>query len=431
MLTRDLLRFDRRNQSITPRFLDPKDRHWQEVAETLALVYESGCGYSREELTELTLPIQNTTRSPLVAKGLNKLLLDRCTFEETDAELEQWRMQVFSEAARILRAPSQEEQTTVSGSNNLEVYRQRVGDLLSMPADLLATRLYRDLPARQSLLAFKPLAPEALLHRYNMAQAQGLLWWSQALSIDTDESDVGVLRPFFRYLKFFRLLARITRSPAGGFHIQLDGPLSLFENSRKYGILLANFFPAVCSLSHWQVQADIDVPLQAAPGQVANRRPQHGPARLKLDDSMGLRSHFTQTHGYWPEEFEQFSLSFSQSVPTWTIQENPELLELGKQEWFVPDFSFRHESGLLVHLELFHRWHAGQLQRRLRGLAEQRSTGPLLAVGVDRFLTRQAESQALLEGSAWYQQHGFAFNVFPPVKRVLACLDTFRNAAVG
>ncbi|MEO5363420.1 MAG: DUF790 family protein [Magnetococcus sp. DMHC-8] len=423
MLTRDLLRFDQRNQKIYPRFLDTQNRNWQEVAKALTGVYETGSGLSREELTELTLPIIHAARSPLVAKGLDKLLQDRCTFRETDADLESLRMQVFMAAAQRFHPRQADGQPSGAGSNNLETFREEVARELATTPDDLSARLYADLPARQTLLVFAPPAPEQLLHRYNMALAQGPLWWARQLQIDMDEPDVGVRRQFFRHLKFFRLLARIVRTPTGSFRIQLDGPLSLFENSRKYGILLANFLPAVCALSRWNLQAEVTMP--ARTDQPAAAGPRAGPAILALDHATGLRSHFTQTGRYVPEEFERFATLFGQAVTDWQIQESPDLLELDKQEWVVPDFSFRHDSGRVVHLELFHRWHATPLQRRLESLTKPRKSRPLLALGVDRFLVKQAEVGNMLAASEWYQQHGFPFNAFPPVKRVASCLEGF------
>ena len=427
MLTRELLRFDQRNQRIHPRFLDPLNRNWQEVAEALTLVYESGIGTSREELAELTLPIINAARSPLVAKGLDKLLQDRCTFQETDDALEQFRMQLFATAAQTFYPRDESGQPMGEGTNSLETFRQAVAQTLEMEPDALSARLYGDLPDRQQLLAFSPPSAEHLLHRYNLALAQGPLWWAKQLRIEMDEPDVGVRRQFFRHLKFFRLLARIARTPTGGFTIQLDGPLSLFENSRKYGLLLASFLPAVCALSRWTIQAQVEIPIRADPSSPAanNRRPQGGPAVLELDHATGLKSHLTQTSTYVPEEFERFALQFSQEVSAWKIQETSALLELDRQEWIVPDFSFRHLSGRVVHLELFHRWHALQLQRRMQSLNNTRKTNPSLAIGVDRFLLKQAETGRALEESEWYRQHGFPFNTFPPVKRVVDCLDGF------
>ena len=404
-----MLRFDLRNQKLYPRFLDSHNKIWQNVATELITLYEAGCESSREELTELAEPILNAARSPLIAKGLNKLLLDRCTFQEVDSELELFRFKVFTIAAQ--RFCQQEP----GGMNNLETYRKRVADSLAMEPDALSSRLYSDLPDRHVLLSFKPITPEQLLHRYNMAQAQGPLCWADGLTIEIEEPDVGIRRKFFQRLKFFRLLARLSPKQPGHFSIQLDGPLSLFDSSRAYGMQLANFLPSVCVLNRWSIRANVRIDNGSF-------------VTLELDQNSGLKSHVTQTNTYIPEEFERFASQFNTLAQTgrkedqWKMGKTPTLLNLGVQQWVVPDFSFRHASGQVVHLELFHRWHAGLLLQRLDHL--QKSEKPL-ALGVDRFLNKDPTIKTRLKESEWFQKHGFPFNGFPPVKRVIDCLDGF------
>ena len=409
MLKKNMLRFDLRNQKLYPRFLDSQNKIWQNIATELITLYETGCGSSREELIELVEPILNAARSPLIAKGLNKLLLDRCTFQEVEVELELFRFKVFTIAAQRFC------QHEPGGMNNLETYRKRVADSVAMESDALSSRLYSDLPDRHVLLSFKRIKPEQLLHRYNMAQAQGPLYWADGLTIEIEEPDVGKRRKFFQRLKFFRLLARLFQTQAGKFSIQLDGPLSLFDSSRAYGIQLACFLPSVCALNRWSIQANVRIDNGSF-------------VTLELDQNSGLKSHFTQTNTYIPEEFERFASQFNalaqkdRKEDQWKMGKTPTLLHLGAQQWVVPDFSFRHANGQVVHLELFHRWHAGLLLQRLDHL--QNVERPL-ALGVDRFLSKDPSIQARLKESKWFQEHGFPFNGFPPVKRVVDCLNGF------
>ncbi|MBF0627257.1 MAG: DUF790 family protein [Magnetococcales bacterium] len=409
MLNRELLRFDRRAGKLHPRFVDTENGHLLDFARDLALVYVAGEGQSREELAETVLPRINGFRAPLVAKGLNKLLLDRCTFRESLEGLEARRMAIFSAAARHLRGEAH---------NDLEAFRQAVaGELDSDDPDRLALDLHADLPDRQPLIAFDPIEPEALLQRYNMALAQGPLLWSDRLTVQIREADPGRQRRFFQLLKWFQLLATVTRvsgGGAGGFTLELDGPLSLFDVQRKYGIKLASFLPAICGLSHWKLTA-----VTRLDGQVAT---------LELDETMGLKSHFSRTAHYVPDEFTTFAAQFRKEVADWVILPHPTLLELGGQELAMPDFTFQHAAGGVVHLELFHRWHAGQLPRRLKRL-DASSNPPPLVVGVERGLSRQGELVPLLEQSAWFQAHGLLFNQFPPVKRVVGRLEGLQHPA--
>lgn len=472
MLTKNLLRYNIRNQQIHPRFLDTTNLIWQKVSKELALLYEVGTNQSREELAELAKPIINNARSPLTAKGLNKLLLDRCTFQESDDALEQFRIEVFTKAAHMFRQGNSDRDDRVgqretsqtdhslpaTGTNNLEKFRLAVADSFQIAdPDSLSNRLYGDLPSRQPLLSFKTISPEKLLLRYNMAQAQGLLFWADSMLIEMEEPDVGVRRKFFQHLKFFRLLALIFQKKNHQYHIQVDGPLNLFDHQRKYGLQLAAFLPSVCVLKHWKINAKIQIENEA-------------PATYHLDQESGLQSHIFQTNTFIPDEFELFSNQFEEirkkaatkkstakksdttkstakkstakkstakqsttknsttknstdsGQGEWKIKKATPMLNLGNHEWVVPDFSFQHERGHLVHLELFHRWHKSQLLRRLKSLENR----PLkLVIGVDRYLTKDTEINEKLQNSTWYQLYGFPFNGFPPVKRVISCLDRF------
>ncbi|WP_130472697.1 DUF790 family protein [Candidatus Magnetaquicoccus inordinatus] len=420
MLTRDLLRFDIRRERVYPRYLDVQDRSWQEVARALNDTFEAAVGSSREELQEACLPIIHGARSPLVTKGLCKLLLDRCQFQEGSGEWAARRLQVFQTAAALFYSAAEQE----AGSNDLQHYRQMVGQRMQEDADQLAARLYADLPDRQQLLSFAGLQAEALLQRYNLALAQGPLLWAKSMQLHMEEKDVGVRRRFFRQLKFFRLLVRLQRPTAESYRLHLDGPLSLFEGSGRYGVLLASFLPVICLLSRWQLTADIEFPARMSE-HASRGKKGSGAVLLELDHGSGLHTHLQQTADIVPEELSRFATLFAEQVSAWKIAESSDLLELQRQEWVIPDWSFQHQSGQVVHLELFHRWHAQILRRRLHSLVQGKSALPALAIGVDRALSKQADMAELLEKSDWFQRHGFVYHQIPPLKRVVEALQSF------
>ncbi|MBF0455965.1 MAG: DUF790 family protein [Magnetococcales bacterium] len=407
MLTKDLLRFNRNRQArLFPRFLNPEDRVTLNLVEELAGLLLAGIGQSREDLAELAQPIINGYRSPLIAKGVNKLLLDRCLFREPDAGVERFRGEVFATATQLLTQDNPD-------MDSLTHFRAAVGHAFGKEADSLATELHGDLPIRQPLEEFDPLPAVRLIHRYNLAQVQGLLFNATRMTVTFTEADVGRRRFFFRYLKFFRLLARVYREGQRSYRLELDGPLSLFDQTRKYGLRMANLLPVICLLSQWSLKANV--------------KPEQRAGTLEMDHNDGLISHYTLTTAYVPEEFQIFAKQFKDTVKEWKIQKNAPLLDLSKQELVIPDFSFRHSSGQVVHLELFHRWHKGALIQRIKHLQSSRKRIPLL-IGIDRHLTKDPPTLKLLEKSAWFQEHGFAFNAFPPVKRVVKALAGFLDA---
>ncbi|MBF0417458.1 MAG: DUF790 family protein [Magnetococcales bacterium] len=410
MLTRELLRFDQRQGRLTPRFVDARNQLLRDLARDMTAVYLSSEGQSRDEIAEAVAPLINAARSPLIAKGLNKLLGDRCVFREAPEGMEERRLEIFRMAGTLLQS---------AGMNDLPAYRRAVahaldgeGDAREPDPDQLALGLHADHPDRQPLTGFDPLEPEALLHRYNLALAQGPLLWANRLTVHIRDPDPGKQRRFFRHLKFLQLLARLARDKdvEGGFTLELDGPLSLFDVQRKYGIKLALLLPELCQLREWRLQAALLL--------------ESRPLTFELSDASGLWAPEPRTGSYRPEEFEQFAAEFREKISAWEILPEAEILSLGGQELVVPDFSFRHASGMVVHLELFHRWHAGQLPARLKRL-DGPGSHPPLALGVDRALGKHPSLVPLLEASCWFQEHGLPFNQFPPVKRVADALKGF------
>lgn len=403
MLTRELLRFTCRRGMIYPRLVDPADGALQQLCGELIAIYQAGLGHNQEELTEWLKPVSAAFPAPILARGLNKLLMDRCRFPPLDDNIAIRRREVFLAATRRLR------ETT---STDLQAFRQEVADDFQADAEAMSEQLFADLPPKRILAAFRPLSPEALLHRYNLAQAQALLWWAERLTADIWEENVVKRRRLWQNLRFCRLLATIHPLPDQGFRLELDGPLSILLQTRRYGLQLAMFLPVICAMSRWRIEARI-------------HPPERGSGQLILDQESGLRSH-RQLDGYLPEEFQLFAEQFAREGGAWRMEEEIPLLDLGGQEVVIPDFSFRRpRDEAVIHLELFHRWHATALQRRLQ--QEARLTSARLLLGVDRALSREAAVQPLLAASPHFQRHGLVFHEFPPVKRVLKALEAYQD----
>ena len=118
-----------------------------------------------------------------------------------------------------------------------------------------------------------------------------------------------------------------------------------------------------------------------------------------------------------------FSKLFRSSNTGWTLDDMPGWIPLGGQALLFPDFVFRAESGAVFPMELFHRWHAAQLERRLSWCEEHPDRDLLL--GVDRaLLKKDGVLKERLEASRYFQSHGFLFRDFPGVDKVSKLLDS-------
>ncbi len=80
----------------------------------------------------------------------------------------------------------------------------------------------------------------------------------------------------------------------------------------------------------------------------------------------------------------------------------------------------------MVHLELFHCWHAAALKRRLTDLDGKRKVVIPLAIGVDRAILKKEHAlERTLQRSPWFKAYGILFREFPTVNKVVNCLDQF------
>ena len=406
MLTKDLVKFRRQGKYVRPVFISTDDSALLRMAEDLLTIYhgqEEGGNLTRGEIEELVEPVLKSHRDLKLTRGLNKLVSDRCEFSQAeDFDYPSRRRQVFLKAAELLK----------KGPENYESYHEKLINDLEL-SDFATHDIFADLPENETLTKFKEIFPRELLERYNCAQVQGLLFQSSEMEIKVSSPDPAELRRLFKYLKFFRLLAEIKqlKSPVGRkdtlvMHLKVSGPASMLENSRKYGLQLAAFFPAVCALPEWKLKADVKLSKNIY--------------RLNLDETSNLVSHYRNFTAYIPEEIIMFHRLFKEKVDDWKISGETPFIKTHKQEIVFPDLNFQNPKGEIIHLELFHRWHRGALLKRLE-FCEGNPDLPLL-LGVDRSLLK-GDLPQLLENSEYFQKKGFLFRDFPGVSRVNKLLN--------
>ena len=394
MLTKELLRFQRRG-GFKPQFADTASPALLDFAAELISLYADAAKQrmSREELESLTTVLLRRHRDPKFGEGLNKLLWDRCEFDiPRELDYPGMRRKLFACSAEALK----------QSHGDLDRYRELLGDF----HEFMAADIYGDLPEQERLLHFRELYPNELLSRYNTAQVQGLLFYASEVELQIHDDNPAELRRVFKYLKFFRLLAELERGRNGMLNLHISGPFSLFANTRKYALQLANFFPALLHLSSWKLRAEI---------QLGNFR-----GTLNLDNRCGLVSHYRNFSSYVPEEIRLFHKLFSDTATGWKIIGDTPFIAGIKPELIFPDLSFCRESdGMLLHLELFHRWHKGILEKRLAFLQDHPDL-PLI-LGIDRSLADDAEFALLCE--RYPRVFCYRFRDFPGVDRTLKMLN--------
>lgn len=394
MLTRELLIFRRVKGNLRPTFIDARDDDLLALAASLIEILEHGVGETRGTLDEALGVLVGEARKQKLARGLVKLLQDRCGFEEAGDTAAALRRQAFVASAATLRA--------LPDDASLDLYLARLTPALPLPLEACRAQLYDDLAEHRRLLTRVLPTPQALLERYNLALAQGLALYAQRLRVRTPTQSQLELRKLLRWLKWSRLVAEVQRED-DGWLLQVEGPGAMFDMQKKYGLQLANFLAAVPLLSKYTLEAEVDVPRGAK-------------GTMVLDHKDPLRALDQSALGHIPPEIEAGMAALADD--RWTCEALPELRHTGATGMCVPDFGLRdRETGASVVVELFHRWHRGALLRRLGELHTRPDPG--LVLGVDLSLVKDAELAARVHD----HPQVFTFNKFPSRRRLQPILD--------
>lgn len=387
MLTKDLLRFQVRDGRIAPTLLKPTPGNLA-LAASLIAHWQDGVGRRLGELEDAAVPLLHASRAMVVARGLQKLLLDRCRFVDA-ASTEHLRREALLASAAALRAPAAD----------ADAHRAAVAAGLGLDGEALAERLYGDLPDQAVLEAGPDIDAEDLLARYNLALCQGLLLHAGELRITVHDAATGLRRKLLKALRWRRLLARIAGDDGAALDLVVSGPGSVLDQATRYGLQLALFLPALACAARWSAAATIAVPRAGA-----------GRAVLTLDHGLGLPGD-TAFLGHVPEELRDLGAAIAAACPEWRLDE-PQLLPLPDGEIVVPDLQLR-VGGAGWSVELFHRWHGSALARRLAQLA--RGQAPGLLLGVDRALARTTAVAPLL-ADPLFATRGFLFSDLPTAR---------------
>jgi predicted nuclease of restriction endonuclease-like RecB superfamily len=292
-------------------------------------------------------------REQRLARGLLKLVLDRCEFE-ADAAMDamELRRTLFTHAASMRR---QAEHAAFDRAAVVAALATERG----VASDGIERALFADLADAHILREARLLAPEALLAEHHLAQHQAVLLRALSVRATVWSAAPANYRHLFRKLKFLRLLHRIEALPKhAGYHLHIDGPYSLFESVTKYGLQLALALPALMTCDRFTIEADLRWGRERRPLRYALRGPLAGEF---LDGNDGR--HPTST---FSEEVVALLHDLSALPGPWRPALCDAILDLPGVGQCVPDLEFVHEqTGQTVYLEVLGFWSRDAVWKRI------------------------------------------------------------------
>lgn len=399
MLTADLVRATARGGLVRPQWLATAGPGGEaaraRAAEWIAL-FDEHVGRPRGELDEAIDERVAGRPDPKLDRGLVKLLEDRATFRGLSSEdAAARRRAVFAASAAAWRG----------GAFDRAAVLADVAPTFATTPDRLDEELYGDLRESEVLEGWGRVEPDELVERYNLALAQAVLLRALRLSVRVERAEPPRLRQLLRHVKFHGLL-QAARREGEAIVLELDGPLSIFSATPRYGVKMAGFLPALLLCEAWSLEADV---------QLGHRRHRR---RFLLDPSAGLRSRARDAGAWLPELVEAFERRFAEVAPDWAVDRTVPLLNLGG-EVVVPDFRFVHrESGFEASMEVLGYWRRGAVDRRLAALREHGA--PRLLLALDPSLKVGKEQLRGIEGPV------VSFRDVPDARKVRKVLEGLR-----
>jgi uncharacterized protein len=401
MLPQKLLPIRNQKELIIPKYLPTNDRGWLDEIEQLIQIIQNSIGCPRGELEDLfkQMTSDNSTQQ-MIRDGFIHLLMDRCEFEaQSELPPAEIREKLFTFATESRRSGEQFDRTVIM---------KRVAEDLQTNSEVLEQAFLADLVAEQRLIAFEACTSEWLMNRYNVALAQSMLGRAYHVTILLQKEIPARYRQLFRAINFHRLIAQVTAISEDQFRIELDGPLSLFRSTQKYGVQLANFLPHLLHCKDFELTAKI----------------YWGPKKVEkvfqLTNRFGLRSHLVDYGDYQPLEVKLALQGLQKLAGDWQVIQEADLVRVGDKIW-VPDFTLMHQpSGYIVWVEIRGYWRKGNIQKDLQRLAAVYPHQHVMAVSDSM---RADDNEDLLPDSV------YVYKRQPLAAEIIACAEKNRLAS--
>jgi predicted nuclease of restriction endonuclease-like RecB superfamily len=375
---------------LIPHRLSPNDGRALRAVGELCDLYAAHRGRPRATL-ERTLtakeeelgPQLDARRGFRIVRALCKLLEEHAEWEApTAADPYSVRTRVFELASSLPEPPATT--SDLLGTPTRDEVLAQVSREMSLEEPVAA--MYADRRGAQLLGPFEKPTPEELIARYNVAQVQGVLYAAKDMTVDLG---VGAdARLVFRYVKLFGLIYAVEPLTEDAYRLRLDGPLSLFGGTRRYGLRLAKFLPALLLTAPWSLHASVEW--------------KGRDASLELDSaSSNLTGHYVRPeNGEDDDLVEAFRRAWerAKSTESWRLLPGPGVIPLpGQKTALVPDFTIEDLSGEKVHLEILGFWSERRLIERVALLRAAASRGHRVLVAASERLG--ASPEALSEAS--------------------------------
>ncbi|MEM9165254.1 MAG: DUF790 family protein [Cyanobacteria bacterium P01_F01_bin.4] len=366
MLPSDLLIHRPQGDSLVPKHL-PQSKHWLAIAANLIALFQGCVGETQGYLNQRLQEIEGEATDYRIKRGLAHILRGLSTFEiVSPLEPPALRQRVFELASAGAHSPT-------AAKTHLATLAQQLTQELDRPVEShhIQQGLYADLQENRILTDFETLDPEALLHRYNLSQVQGIFYRASHVILNVHRNDPGEYKLMFRYLKLFRLMTYIEGEADQGFTVTIDGPASLFKPSTRYGLDIAKLVPAILHVTRWHLTATLQ--------WKDTYREQTLEKQFTLANTCDLVSHYPPGKPYDSMLEAAFAERWGKLKTDWQLEREVDLIPIPGSV-MIPDFRLVHPDGRVYLLEIVGYWRPEYLRKKFSQVRQSGCDHLILAI---------------------------------------------------
>jgi predicted nuclease of restriction endonuclease-like RecB superfamily len=419
MLTLQLLRVRTRNGAIFPLFCTKEE----DIELAKKIIHEFQQTWKNKERKAVledrisTIEESDEGNDYKLVRGLYALLERRCTFKSNDSNSDSdigitnnnnnnTGINPSVDPPRIRKAIFEE--SSRRGFALTELERQEIASTVAskfhLPShDIVLRSMWSDLDDNLILEHFDTIGPEDLVGWYNLSLMQTLLFNCTKLDfyISGGLNWKRVLRTVKR-LGLMYHLQQPQQQQDNRIICSLEGPLSLFKLTDRYGTLLAKLLPSIIFASdkrredgdrrsdgssagggEWHLDAwiirktmegrkiyEFKISNNEIPQLLADPYPSYLHGSSKEKDEIAKPSSLYNGHNIFDSVVEEkFAKRFEQAETGWRLTREPDPLVLSNGGAFIPDFVFE-KYDRKIYLEIVGFWTKEYLERKLQKLAD-------------------------------------------------------------
>jgi predicted nuclease of restriction endonuclease-like RecB superfamily len=349
LLPAELLRVRLQKGEVRPSFIS-KQEEYLKLAGNIISIFNSCIGKKKLYLNQAMKDLEESVFDYKLVRGLALLLERMCVFEiKAPFEPARARSTVFEIASKL-------------GFTDKTSAISEAAKILGLSYEEVERSLFADLEEELILSAVQHISPKELVEQYNLSLTQTLLF--RCIKMDFIISDNW--KRVFSAIKRNGLMYSIQKSD-DSYTISVDGPLSIFRMSERYGTSIAKILPEIMNSVEWKIYADI---LWRSSNRIF---------KLALSSSESdLFPKLNNYENYDSSVEERFAEEFSTYDTSWKIRREPEPLLTGSHV-IIPDFSFE-RYGKKVYFEIVGFWTKEYLENKVKKLKMLDKVDIVLAV---------------------------------------------------